>query len=273
MPGRGYTPSQAMKYPLLQWGIWLAGAGLEIAILYRLVSSRLFREFPFTTAYFAWQVMWLAPAMLAWAYLPPVWYSTAYWARQTVLWALVFLVILELYDRSFKDYEGMRRVCRTFVSRAGLLFMLFVWGSIVVGSVVEDDPRQWINTWLFLMQRSVRLVHAGLLFFLAAFVGWFQIRTSSLLWYLTLVWLADGATGVAASALRYYSGPAAHSALAIAGPLCSIVILGGWYWALTRPSAVTERRAWPARELTPAQADSLMRRLGVIEATLGRAYH
>jgi len=273
VPGRGYTPSEAMKYSFAQWCMWLAGAGLEIAILYRLVSSRLFREFPFITAYFAWQVLWLAPAMLAWAYLSPAWYSIAYWARQTVLWALVFLVILELYGHSLKDYEGMRRVCRTFVSRAGLVFMLLVWGSILVGSVVEADPRQWINTWLFLMQRSVRLVHAGLLFFLAAFVGWFQIRTSSLLRYLTLVWLADGAAGVAASALRYYSGPAAHSALAIAGPICSIVILGGWLWVLSRSYAPAQTRPWPARELTPVQADLLMRRLELIEATLDRAYH
>ena len=273
MPGRGYTLSQAMEYPLLQWGIWLAGAGLEIAILYRLVSSRLFREFPFTTAYFAWQVMWLAPSMLARAYLPPVWYSTAYWARETVLWALVFLVILELYDHSLTDYEGMRRVCRTFVSRAALLFMLFVCGSIVVGSVVEADPRQWINTWLFLMQRSVRLVHAGLLFFLVAFVGWFQIRISALLRYLMLGWLADGAAGVASAALRYHFGLAAYPVLAIAGPICSIVIMGGWCWALSRSYAPAEARAWPARELTPVQADSLLRRLELIEATLGRAYH
>jgi hypothetical protein len=262
-----------MKYSFVQWGIWLAGAGLEIAILYRLVSSRLFREFPFATAYFAWKVIWLAPAMLAWAYLSRKSYGDAYWLNQAVSWALVFLVILELYDRSFKDYEGMRRVCRTFVSWAGLLFMLLVCGTILVGSVVEDDPRQWINMWLFLMQRSIRLVHAALLFFLAAFVGWFQIRTSSLLRYLTLVWLADGATGVASAALRYHFGLAAYPVLTVAGPICSIVILGGWYWALSRSYAPAETRAWPARELTSAQADLLMRRLGVIEATLGRAYH
>lgn len=273
MPGRGYTLPLAMKYSFVQWGIWLAGAGLEIAILYRLLSSRLFREFPFTTAYFSWKVMWLAPSMLAWAYLSPKRYGDAYWLSQTVSWALVFLVILELYDRSFKNYEGMRRVCRIFVSWAGLLFMLLVCGTILVGSVVEADPRQWINTWLLLMQRSIRLVHTGMLLALVAFLGWFQIQTSALLRYLMLVWLADRVTGVAGTALRYHFGPAAHSVLAIAGPLCSVVILGGWYWALTRPSAVTERRAWPARELTPVQADLLMRRLGVIEATLGRAYH
>jgi len=273
MPGRGYALSQAMKYSFVQWGIWLAGAGLEIAILYRLLSSRLFREFPCITVYFAWQVMWLAPSMLARAYLSPRRYGDMYWLRQTVLWALVFLVILELYDHSFKNYEGMRRVCRTFVSRAGLLFMLFVWGSIVVGSVVEADPRQWINTWLFLMQRSVRLVHTGMLFGLVGFLGWYQIQTSSLLRYLTLGWLADGATGVASAALRHHFGLAAYPVLAIAEPICSIVILGGWCWALSRSYAPAETRAWPARELTSAQADLLMRRLGVIEATLGRAYH
>jgi hypothetical protein len=260
-------------HSLLQWGIWLAGAGFQVAILYRLLSSRRFRELPFVTAYFAWQVTRLVPSMLAYTYLAPKRYGDVYWPSEAVSWALVFLVILELYDHALKEYEGLRRVCRAFISRAGLLFMLVVSGSIVIGSVVEADPRQWINTWLFLMQRSIRLVHTGMLFGLVAFLGWFQIRISPLLRYLMLGWLADGALGVAIFALLYQLGQAVYPALTIANSLCYVAILGGWYWALTRPSAVTESRAWPARDLTPAQADSLMRRLELIEATLGRAYH
>lgn len=260
-------------YAFFQWGLWVAGAGLQALILWRLLRSRLFRQYPFLTAYFIWQVADVAPLMFAYRYLSVRTYSWLWWSLEVVSWALIFLVILELYDHSLREYQGLRRICRLFVSRASLLIMLFVCGSIVWGSVVEADPRQWINTWLFLVQRSIRLVHTGMLLVLVAFLGWFQIHTSSLLRYLMLGWLADRATGVAGTALRYHFGPAAYPVLAIAMPLCAVVILGGWYWALTRPSAVTERRAWPARELTPVQADLLMRRLGVIEATLGRAYH
>jgi hypothetical protein len=260
-------------YAFFQWGIWVAGAGLQALILWRLVRSRLFRQYPFLTVYFAWQVMRVAPSMFAYRYLSPATYGSLYCFFKVVTWALVFLVILELYDHSLKDYEGLRHICRLFVSRASFLIMLFVCGSILWGSVAEPDSRQWLNNWSFLMQRSIRLVHTGMLLALVAFLGWFQIQTSALLRYLMLVWLADGATEVAGTALRYHSGPAAYPVLAVAVPLCSVVILGGWYWALTRPSAVTERRAWPARELTPVQADLLMRRLELIEATLGRAYH
>jgi len=260
-------------HAFFQWGFWVAGAGLQALILWRLLRSGLFRQYPFLTAYFIWQVADVVPLMFAYRYLSVAAYGWLYWFFRVVSWALVFLVILELYDHSLKEYQGLRRICRLFISRAGLLIMLFVCGSILWGSVVDADPRQWLNTWLFLVQRSIRLVHTGMLLALVAFLGWFQIQTSALLRYLMLIWLADGVMQVAASALRYHFGSAARSVLDIGTALCSVVILGGWYWALTRPSAVTERRAWPARELTLAQADLLMRRLQLIEATLGRAYH
>lgn len=257
----------------LQWGVWVAGAGLQALILWRLVRSRLFRQYPFLTAYFAWKVAGAAPLMFAYRYLSLAAYGWLYWFFKVVTWALIFLVILELYDHSLKEYQGLRRICRLFVSRAGFLIMLFVCASILWGSVVEADPRQWINTWLFLMQRSVRLVHTGMLLGLVAFLAWFQIHTSSLLRYLTLGWLADGVMQVAASALRYHFGPPVYPVLDTATALSSVLILGWWYWALSRSYAPAETHAWPARELTPAQAESLMSRLGVIEATLGRAYH
>jgi hypothetical protein len=260
-------------YSFFQWGVWAAGAGLQVLILWRLLCSRLFRHYPFLTVYFTWQVFDVAPLMFAYRYLSVAAYGWLYWFFNVVSWALVFLVILELYDHSLKEYQGLRRICRLFISRAGLLIMLFVCGSILWGSVVEADPRQWINTWLFLMQRSIRLVHTGMLFGLVAFLGWFQIRISPLLRYLILGWLADGALGVAISALLYQLGQAVYQALTIANSLCYLAILGGWYWALSRSYAPAEMRAWPARELTSAQADLLMRRLELIEATLGRAYH
>jgi hypothetical protein len=260
-------------YAFFQWGLWVAGAGLQALILWRLVRSRLFRQYPFLTAYFVWQIADVAPLMFAYRYLSLATYGWLYWFFKVVAWALVFLVILELYDHSLKEYQGLRRICRLFVSRASFLIMLFVCGSILWGSVVEADPRQWINTWLFLMQRSIRLVHTGMLFGLMAFLGWFQIRISPLLRYLILGWLADVASGVAIFALLYQLGQAAYPALTIASSLCSVAILGCWCWVLTRPYAVTESRAWPARDLTPAQAGALMRRLELIEATLGRAYH
>jgi hypothetical protein len=257
----------------VQWGLWVAGAGLQALILWRLLRSGLFRQYPFLTVYFAWHVADVVPLMFAYRHLSVAAYGYLYWFFRVVSWALLFLVILELYDHSLKEYQGLRRICRLFVSRASFLIMLFVCGSILWGSVAEPDSRQWLNNWLFLVQRSIRLVHVGMLFSLVAFLGWFQIQTSALLRYLMLGWLADGAIQVAATALRYQIGWAISPALQIAASLCFIAILGGWYWVLTRPSAVTERRAWPARELTPAQADSLLRRLELIEATLGRAYH
>jgi hypothetical protein len=258
---------------LVQWGVWAAGAGLQALILWRLVRSRLFRQYPFLTAYFAWKIADVAPLVFAYRYLSPATYGWLYWFFKIVTWALLFLIILELYDHSLKEYQGLRRICRFFVSRASCVIMLFVCGSILWGSVVEADPRQWINTWLFLMQRSIRLVHTGMLFGLVAFLGWFQVRISPLLRYLILGWLADSTIQVAAAALRYHFGQATFPILTVAMPLSYVVILGGWFWAIARSQEAAEERAWPARELTLAQADSLMRRLELIEATLGRAYH
>ena len=45
-----------MDYPFLQWGIWLATAGLELLVLRGLVSSRLYRAYPFLTLFVSWQV-------------------------------------------------------------------------------------------------------------------------------------------------------------------------------------------------------------------------
>lgn len=253
-----------------QWGVWAAGAVLEILILFRLLFSGSYRMFPFLTGYFSWQVIRI-PTFLAYRWLPPRRYGDIYWLGALVAWALIFLVILELYDHSLREYLGVRRMGRTFVSSAGLVMMLAVCGSILAGSIVEADPRQWLNAWLFLMQRSIRLVHAGLLLGLALFLGWFQIRVSPLLRYLVLIWLADGAIDVVSAALRYRFGLPVYPVMAIATPLAFLAILASWYWALAE-SPVAEPSPWPDRRLTPDQAGLLLQRLQLIEATLGKVY-
>ncbi len=261
-----------MDYPFLQWAIWLAGAAVLILLLKEIVRSRLFRTYPFLSAYVCWQVLRVAPSMIAFRYFPPATYSVLFWFFEIVSWGLMFLFILEMYDHALHPYSGLRKLSRVSILWVGLGLLTAVCGTVLFTEVVDPEPTQWINNWFYLMRGSVRIVHAGLLLILVLFLSWFRVKTSLLLRYLILGSLVTGTLHVAVSSLRYELGTAVYSLVSLGRTSFDVGMLMVWYWAIRQSRARQEQELTPVFTLSGGNEALVLARLEGINASLTRAF-
>lgn len=258
-------------FALLQWGLWFAGAAIELFLLVELLRSRLFHQYPCLTAFFSWQVARIAPSMLAYGFSLAS-YQWVYWFSEIVSWGLSFLVILEIYGHSFEAYAGLRRLSRIFVSRVAAIFMAAVCLSLVFARVADPEPSQWVNNWLFLVHRSARIVQGSLLLALILFLGWFRLRAPLLARYLMLGLLADAVLQTVIASLRYELGPQLTSVLSVAASAFYILILGTWYWALRKCRAGEGRDEVPVVLPDSSLGGLVLGRVELVNASLVRAF-
>lgn len=235
---------------VLRWGSVVLVWGADVALLGMLVRTRLVCALPALATYAAWQVF-RTPTVAATATHYGRWTSTyfyAYWVGAVVAWALFFPLILELGNKALESYPGLRRLFRTVVFCTTAATMTLIAASLVAAQAI-DLPTQWINSWMYLLQRSVRLAHAGLLLTLVVFLRWFRLPVSRLLQSLMLGWLFVTTNLFALGALRFQLGPRADMVLILLDPLSYVCIVSFLAWAVWKWGL--ERLPQPAFVLTP----------------------
>lgn len=260
-----------MEYPFLRWAIWLAGAAVLILLLREIVRSRLFRTYPFLSAYVCWQVLRITPSMIAFRYFPKS-YGIVFWFFEVLSWGLIFLLILEFYRHALNRYSGLEKFSRVFILWVGAALMTAVCGTVLFAQVVDPQPTQWLNNWLYLMRRSVRIVHAGLLLSLVLLVTLFRVKTTFLLRYLILGCLVTGTLHVVVSSLRYELGPAVNSLVSFVRTSFDVGMLLVWYWAIRRSRGLQEQEFVPVLELRSEDERRVLTQLDGINAALTRAF-
>lgn len=229
-----------MKYPFLQWSLWIFGALVQLLVLTELLRSRLHRSFRFFALFLGWQALRVVPSMIAFRYSLSLYYRL-FWFFEVADWGLIFLIILELYEYAFDHYAGIRNLFRLSIVWWTGATTLAIAVSIAFAGMVEAQPYQWVANWLFLMERSIRLAHSALLLFLVAFLACFGVRTAYLLRYLVVGWLVDSVLQSARGALRYQLGPQVLPYLNLVTPISYIAVLLLWFWAIrTNPAHAEE---------------------------------
>lgn len=234
-----------MQYPVLQWAYLVLGWGLGATLFFACWRVRLFHLLPFFFAYATWQVVQTPVATFIGSRygFASTKYGLSYWGLATIDWGLVFLLILELYDRSLHVYPGLRRFFRMAIISGAALTMGPVIASLVAAQII-DVPYQWVNNWCYLLARSVWLVRGGLLLALIVFLKWFRLPVSRLLRYLMLGWLLICALELALTALRYEFGSRFYGILVHAQPLTYILTDSFLLWTVWRWGA--EEQPQPA---------------------------
>jgi hypothetical protein len=232
-----------MDYPVVQWALVILGSLGKIVLLAVILRTRLFKVLPLFTAYVSWRAIEI-PIALATVYrysLASNAYVMAYWGTELVAWVLFSLVILELYENALARYPGLRRLSRVAILWGVGLAMAIVATSVLRAGVV-DVPRQWLNSWLYLMSRSISLIQAGLLLTLLVFMQWFRLHAPRALHALVPIWLISRSSDVAHDALRYQFGPSVDFVLALFGPLVSIGTSLAFVWVVIKWSGEKQRR-------------------------------
>jgi len=218
---------------VLRWALVVLVWSADLALLAVLVRTRLLGVFPALATYAAWQAV-RTPGVTAVRIrygLATDAYAHAYWIGSAIAWVLFFLLILELCNNTLRSYPGLKRLFRTAILCGVAATMTLITTSLAAAQVI-DLPAQWINSWMYLLQRSVRLAHSGLLLTLVLFLRWFRLPVPRLLQALTLGWLLVATSFFALGALRFQFGPRVHMVLVILDPLSYISVVGFLAWAV-----------------------------------------
>jgi len=106
--------------------IWLSGIVLELVILVRCFSTRIFRNYPFFCVYLG--CVFAGDVALPYLYkaLSLNAYRTCYWAKEFVCVIAGYAVVMEIIERAFERYEGPKKLGR---NAALVVFAAVVGGT------------------------------------------------------------------------------------------------------------------------------------------------
>jgi len=112
----------------LFYSMFVLGVTLEVCILWRLVRTALWHEFPYFSFYVAY-VFVVTLFLFAIETFQPRWYRALFWGDEIISIPLRFLVIWEVFRHIFPKGSALRRtVSRGFIAVA-LALLVFAVGS------------------------------------------------------------------------------------------------------------------------------------------------
>ena len=190
-----------MHLRLIDYVLWFAGPLMQAGILVAMYRRGLHRDYPYFFNYTVLQVL-SEPILFV---IQRHSYSMYYWGFYVsiALSALIsFAVLQEIFHDAFRPYEALR----------DLSVILFRWSALVVLLVAvmwaitaaHSSQVDAITNGILLVQRSVRLMQCGLVFFLLLFSEYLGISRRHVLFGIALGF------GVFASVNMLFAAAVAH---------------------------------------------------------------
>src|SRR5438270_3182919 len=156
------------RYQLISYALWIAHPVLQLAVAAAMIRRKLYRIFPFFFAYIVSQILIfsvLFPIYRAESYEL---YFYVYWTTTSVSVALGFKVIHEIFLDIFRPYHTLKDLGSVLFKWAGLVMLLVAGVMSASSRVGANDPDPLVQA-ILTLQRSVRVVQCGLVFFLLVF--------------------------------------------------------------------------------------------------------
>jgi hypothetical protein len=154
------------RYQIAFYTLWIAHPVLQSAVAAAMIRRKLYRVFPFFFAYVICQI-------LIFSILFPVYRSDSYqlffyvyWATTAVSVGLGFKVIHEVFLDIFRPYHTLKDLGSVLFKWAGLVMLLVAGVAAASSPISESGP---LVQAVLTLQRSVRVVQCGLVFFLLVF--------------------------------------------------------------------------------------------------------
>ncbi len=203
----------------LYYALWLAAPLLQLGVAVVLRRRKLDKEFPFFFKYLIFQT---ATNLLLFAlsgnYRA---YFYAYWSFQAVTAALEFAIIYEIFGQLFRPYPYLRDFARVLLRWIGSLLLL-VAVLFALSASPQEVPVLVAVLW---MERSIRLVQCGLLFFLLWFCSYLGITRRHYLFGVALGFGTLAAADLVTIATRMVTGYIGDKAF-------NLVLMGAADWAV-----------------------------------------
>jgi len=185
----------------IDYVLWVAGPLMQVGVLLAMYRRGLHREYPYFFNYIVLQVL-NEPILFV---IQRHSYNMYYWAYyvSVALSALIsFAVLQEIFHDAFRPYEALRDLGVILFRWSALLMLLMgVMWAITAGQSSQNDT---ITNGILLVQRSVRLMQCGLVFFLLLFSEYLGISRRHVLFGIALGF------GLFASVNMLYAAAVAH---------------------------------------------------------------
>lgn len=151
---------------VLQYGIWIGTAILQLGLACILLRQNLRKEFPAFFTYTVYEALSVIPLLLTFHFSRPE-YLYAYSASGIISIALGFAVVYEIFRHAFRPYASLREL-GAVLFRWVLVFLVLV--AIVLVLATPGDQAVRLVAGIMAMQRSIRLMQVGLVLLLFIFL-------------------------------------------------------------------------------------------------------
>ena len=172
-----------MHLRLIDYVLWFAGPLMQLGVLVAMYRRGLHRDYPYFFNYTVLQVL-SEPILFVVQRHSYAMYYWGYWVSVALSALISFAVLQEIFHDAFRPYEALR----------DLSIILFRWSALVVLLIgvmwaITAAPSSRVDTitdGIVLVQRSVRLMQCGLVFFLLLFSEYLGISRRHVLFGIAL---------------------------------------------------------------------------------------
>ena len=190
-----------MHLHLLDYVLWGGGTLMQLGVLAAMYRRGLHRDYPYFFNYTVLQVLSEPILFVIQRHSYPLYYW-GYYVSVALSALISFAVLQEIFHEAFRPYEALR----------DLSVILFRWSALVVLlvgvmwaiSAAHSDQHDTITNGILLIQRSVRLMQCGLVFFLLLFSEYLGISRRHVLFGISLGF------GIFASVNMLFAAAASH---------------------------------------------------------------
>jgi len=170
-----------MRLHTIDYIFWCVDPVLMTAVAAAMYRRHLHRDFPFFFNYVVFQV-------LSFAIEFPLRNSTnffyVYWTTTALSIVVTFAVLLEIFKDAFRPYEALRDLS-IILFRWCALVVLLVAGMWAITSWHENQIDN-ITNGIYMVERSVRMMQCGLVFFMLLFSEYLGISRRNVLFGISI---------------------------------------------------------------------------------------
>ena len=184
----------------LYYLLWIAAPFLQLSVAVVLRRRKLDKEFPFFFKYLIFQTATNLLLFTLSSHYRAYFYG--YWSFQAVTAVLEFAIIYEIFGQLFRPYPYLRDFARVLLRWIGSLLLL-VAVLFALTATSQEGPVIVAVLWV---ERSIRLVQCGLLFFLLWFCYYLGITRRHYLFGVALGFGTLAAADLVTIATRQVTG-------------------------------------------------------------------
>jgi hypothetical protein len=255
---------RSMHLRAIDYVFWFSASAIQLGVLVVMLRRGLQREYPYFFNYTLLRVLSDVILFVMHRQSYTLYYFT-YWLSAALSVLISFAVLYEIFRHAFRPYEALRDL-GVILFRWAALVILLVAGMWIVTSGDQAHEGSITNA-ILLVERSVRLMQCGLVFFLLLFSEYLGISRRNLLFGIALGFGLFASVDMLVASGLSHSGVVHVSVLRwfISGAynLSAVIWLGYIALAPSRSTAPTAIRTpeWNSAledARIPAVADSLL---------------